>query len=81
MSNLSTFLFVNPSFTEGLARTLDIGCTFDEYNHSQTGQQADFIALRADWRAIGQDIQKTGLEECQRLLDQETDNGQSARGR
>ena len=71
MSTLSTFLFARPSFLEGLARALDIGATLDLYNASVTSKQADSLALRADWRAVGQDIRDAELAECQALLGKE----------
>ena len=52
----TTFLFSNPSFLEGLARTIDLGATLDEYNASLTPEQADLIAIRNDWEVIGDDI-------------------------
>ena len=39
-----------------MARVLDLGDTLTEYNQSPTGPQADYYALFADWRAIGQDV-------------------------
>ena len=50
------FLFSKPSFFEGLARTLDIGNTLNEYNESVTAEQADAIAIYNDWRVVGKDI-------------------------
>ncbi len=52
----TSFLFATPSFLEGLARTLDLGATLDEYNSSITPEQADFLALKNDWQVIGNDL-------------------------
>jgi len=52
----TTFLFAMPSFLEGLARTIDLGATLDEYNQSITPEQADLIAIRNDWEMVGKDI-------------------------
>ena len=49
----SEFLFAQPSFVSGMARLLDLGGLFDSYNVSD---EADSVALFADWRAVGQDI-------------------------
>ena len=49
----SDFLFAMPSMVSGLARTLDLGGTFDEYNDSPNGDIADWLASLADWRSIG----------------------------
>ena len=45
-------LFATPSYLEGFARVLDLGDTFTEYNTSPDAAEADFLALRSDWRAI-----------------------------
>jgi len=49
----SEFLFGTPSLLTGIARTLDLGATFDSYNESRTPNEADARALFADWRAVG----------------------------
>ena len=50
------FLGATPSFVEGVARLVDFGSTLNEYNKSLTPDQADFLAVRADWRMVGLDI-------------------------
>lgn len=52
----TSFLFAKPTFFEGLARTIDLGATLDEYNSSMTPEQADFLAIRNDWEVIGKDL-------------------------
>jgi hypothetical protein len=64
-SNKTDFLFAQPSFMSGLARTLDIGGTFDAYNRSTNGGMADYRAICADWAAVGNDIKAA--------IDSETD--------
>jgi len=64
------FLFSKPSFIEGLARNLDIGSTLSEYNESITGEQADAIAIRNDWGAIGLDIINTIDEFESRIVEE-----------
>lgn len=56
MNSLSFLLFSRPSFLEGIARTLDLGDTFTEYNSGIAPEQADALALAADWRAVGGDM-------------------------
>lgn len=51
------FLFARPSFLSGLARVLDVFGTFDSYNESRSGDEADIKAMFADWRITGQDLQ------------------------
>lgn len=49
----SEFLFARPSVLSGVARTLDLGATFDSYNESPNEVMADARALYADWRTVG----------------------------
>jgi hypothetical protein len=56
MSDESTFLFARPSFTEGVARIMDLGATMQVYNNSKTEKEADLKALKKDWEAVGVDI-------------------------
>lgn len=62
MSPISTFLYATPSFLEGAARAIDFSGTLNEFNRSETGEQADSFALYADWRLIGEDIQRAMLQ-------------------
>jgi hypothetical protein len=57
MSHYSNFLFARPSFAEGVARLADFGGTLNQYNSSSSGQEADELALWADWCAVGEDMQ------------------------
>lgn len=58
----SMYLFARPSFMSGLARTLDVGGTFNGFNESQTPAQADTLALSHDWRAVGDDLRTAAAE-------------------
>ncbi len=58
ISTWSTFLFARASVVEGVARSLDIGGTLQAYNGSQSGQEADELALKADFHAIGDDLRR-----------------------
>ena len=53
---MSNYLFANPSFLSGAARTLDLWGTFDTYNESLTKEQADYWGLYSDWLAVGKDM-------------------------
>ncbi len=53
-NDFTTFLFARPSALEGIARIADIFGTLNEYNRSSN---PDAIAIRNDWRAVGQDIE------------------------
>ena len=50
------FLFAQPSFVSGVARTLDLWGQFDEYNRSETPNEADSQAIASDWFVVGQDL-------------------------
>lgn len=67
MSKLSTFLFAEPSFAEGMARVLDLFGTLNEYNASPTPQHADARALGADWYAVGQTIRDAMIKDSSRF--------------
>lgn len=46
-------LFGRPSLKSGAARVLDLAGTFDVYNTSESGEQADIAALEHDWQCVG----------------------------
>ncbi|MCX6790964.1 MAG: hypothetical protein NTV62_02090 [Candidatus Gribaldobacteria bacterium] len=50
------YLFTRPSFSEGMARVLDIGGTIQTYNESTPSNKADTEALSRDWKMVGKDI-------------------------
>jgi len=58
MGKLSGFLFPRPSFLEGAARVVDVGGTLNRYNRSETPEEADALAMYADWKAVGEDIRR-----------------------
>jgi hypothetical protein len=56
MSEFFGFLYARPSFWEGMGRALDLGGTLQEYNTSLTPDQADQLALFADWQTVEDDF-------------------------
>ena len=46
------YLFVNPSFLSGIARTLDLGGHYDAYNFSPTPEGADEKEILDDWHRV-----------------------------
>jgi len=50
------FLFAQPSFSSGVARVIDLWGQFDEYNTSETPEEADARAIASDWMMVGQDL-------------------------
>jgi hypothetical protein len=58
----SDFLTSDPSFVSGAARLLDWWGTYDSYNVSRNGQEADAKAMFSDWRMVGQDLADAMVE-------------------
>jgi hypothetical protein len=58
----SDFLVAAPSFAAGVGRLLDWYGSYDSYNVSRNGQEADSKAMFADWRIVGQDIHDAMVE-------------------
>lgn len=56
MSSYTNVLFARPSFVEGFARVFDFGGALNQYNISETPAEADYLALKADWLAILDDL-------------------------
>jgi hypothetical protein len=55
-NSLTDFLFARSSWTSGLARILDIGATFDDYNFGATSAQSDWLGLVCDLEMIRRDF-------------------------
>lgn len=53
---MTDFLFAQPSWLSGAARTLDLGGTFDRYNVSPSPEEADARAIANDWMTVGCDL-------------------------
>lgn len=58
MSKYTSILYTRPTFVEGLARLFDFQGTLDDYNYSRTEKEADDLAMRADWHAVGDDLRE-----------------------
>jgi len=58
----TVFLFPMPSALSGIARILDIGCTYNAYNHSDSPEEADWKAIYSDWAIVGQDLVSAARE-------------------
>jgi hypothetical protein len=64
----SYILFARPSFLTSFGQFLDFGNTAFEFNRSLNGEQADLLAIKADWLAVGDDIRHAAeqiMEELQ----------------
>lgn len=53
---MGSYLYASPNFWSGVSRILDLGNTYDQYNHSQTEKEADSVGIFMDWDAVGQDL-------------------------
>ena len=51
-------LYATPSPLDGLAGLVNFTDTEEEYNVSDSTEEADEEAIRSDWNAVGQDIRK-----------------------
>lgn len=58
-SYVSGKLYAQPSFIEGMSRNMDIFNTLRAYNESPTEAEADIVALKNDWRAVGDDLRSS----------------------
>jgi len=56
MNKFTSLLYATPSFKSGMARSLDIGATFDAYNSYMTPAETDRAAIASDWYAVGADL-------------------------
>lgn len=62
MSEWTSRLFAMPSWVSGAGRVLDMGGVLDSWNQSQTPAEADRAALRADFLAVAEDVDKALAE-------------------
>jgi hypothetical protein len=58
MGKFTSLLYAEPSFKSGMARTLDIGAVYDDYNYASSPEEADSLAIASDWYAVGADLLK-----------------------
>lgn len=54
----SSDLFSYPSVQKGIARTVDLFGSLDEYNTKASEEEADECELRHDWVLVGSDLSK-----------------------
>jgi hypothetical protein len=62
MIRKTLFLAATPSGLSGAARIFDLGATFDVYNVSTDGIEADARALYSDWSVAGDDLRRAMRE-------------------
>lgn len=56
--NDSLFLFGAPSFVQGITDAADLFGDTIGFNESLNPNQADYLALKADWRRVGDEIRE-----------------------
>lgn len=66
-------LVVQPSFTRGMARLVDVFGTLNQYNFSSTPEEADNDAMLSDWLAVKADIMRAMKKYIDALEGTETD--------
>ncbi len=76
MNDYTGFLYARPSFYEGMGRLLDFGNHLNQYNSSISPEQADALALYADWLAVGDDL-RLAIEELAEIMSEEVATRQS----
>ena len=54
---MTDFLYARPSVLEGIGRNMDFFGSMNQYNYSQSGEEADRMAVAADWLAVFTDLQ------------------------
>lgn len=60
--SFTDILYSEPGYIRGVMRILDIGRTVNDFNYSNTPEEADYKALNADWVTIGNDIRNVLLD-------------------
>ena len=56
--SFTDILYERPSFLEGMARMFDWFGGLNDYNISLTPEDADRLAMEADWHTIGNDFRQ-----------------------
>jgi len=55
-------LIQNPSFLNGMAKSIDIFSRFTDYNYTAEGQNPDMVALTNDWSVVLNDLNEVFLD-------------------
>ena len=75
---MGSHLFARPSFLLGFASIIDFGNTLSEFSYANTGEQADYLAVRSDWYAIGEDL-KAAIREFREFVAADGEQRQASR--
>ena len=59
---MTDFLYARPSLLEGIGRNLDFFGSMNSYNFSNTGEEADRIAIASDLLAVYKDFNEAYLK-------------------
>lgn len=63
----SSRLYSKPSFLKGAARNMDMFGSLNNYNYSESEEEADLRALKRDWKIVGIDIYKAILNYAKKI--------------
>ena len=78
MVRYDDLLYPQPSFFEGIGRLMDFAGLLDCYNDSESGDEADQMALMADWFAVGDDLRGVIVDYARRHGIEVVDRGNPA---
>ena len=53
---MTDFLYARPSILEGVGRNMDFFGSMNQYNYSQSGDEADSLSIYADWLDVLKDF-------------------------
>jgi hypothetical protein len=71
----SNFFFTRPSYLEGVGRVIDTAGVLNQYDSVLTPEEADALAMRSDWAAVGADI-AAGIREYKQKTKSELASGE-----
>lgn len=55
---MGSYLYSCPGVLSGVARLLDFGNTYDQYNRAPNANQADALGILWDWATVADDMWK-----------------------
>jgi hypothetical protein len=63
----ASFLFGQLTFSGGMGSVVDVGGTLLQFNDVPDSALADWLAMRQDWAAVGDDMRRAMIEELEAL--------------
>ncbi len=65
--NYTTYLVSKSSIVTGIGRIFDFAGSYEIYNSSESGDEADSKAMLLDWLVVGEDLKK-GVKSFEKQL-------------